>query len=791
MRRFLFLTLALASSTGAHAVGIDSASPHQLVPNAKAGPSMRGVNGPANAIAAARASAAAAADTGPIVHRFEYDEVGNRTKYTDAEGRVTRWETDKVGRVTARVLPGGQRETMEYNLGGRLVAKTDFVGRTTRYAHDVMGRVTSIDYPGDGDVSMTYTPMGLRSTVTDGHGTTRYTYNARDRLIGVEYPHGEAVSYEYDLALNRTALITAFQRVSYTYDARNRLETVVAAHGTTRYTYDQVGNRTSVTRPNGVRTEYGYDARNRLTRLEHRLASSGALLFGVTYTLGLDGQRLTAEERDASGIARSITWSYDTVERLIGETIVARDPTQSRATTWTYDKVGNRLTQTLTIGGNSFATTYAYDVNDRLLTETTGAAVVRYAYDANGNTRSRTSASGIVEYGYDDQDRLTEKRDANGRRTYQFDADGLRIGETYFPASGPPVTTSYVFDKSREHATIIEEFVQTGQEPRRLAATFTYGDDLIAQTRGTATHYVHADGMSSTRLLTDASATITDTYAFDAFGNEIARTGNTIVAHLYRGEQFDPNLGFYYLRARFYDPKSGRFPTMDSFEGRPTDPPSLHRYLYAHADPANALDPTGRMTLYETAVAGTVAAVLVGAAVYGAANTWRKRPAASGVGAPPALWDAVALTALTALTAQIAHSDFADPEGDYDDDEGHHTIPVYLCGAMPQEPSYISRREHDDLHRGISKVSIIKKLSEEYATKVVFGTHRSEDIVLDVATTREGRVGIANALYYFYAEGGWLPRGQRPIGMVFASERIPYESGTKTSLPWCSRNGQP
>ena len=65
------------------------------------------------------------------------------------------------------------------------------------------------------------------------------------------------------------------------------------------------------------------------------------------------------------------------------------------------------------------------------------------------------------------------------------------------------------------------------------------------------------------------------------------------------GEQFDPELGFYNLRARYYDPKSGRFVSMDTFAGYGTDPPSLHKYLYAHADPVNNIDPTGHVTMQD------------------------------------------------------------------------------------------------------------------------------------------------------------------------------------------------
>lgn len=41
------------------------------------------------------------------------------------------------------------------------------------------------------------------------------------------------------------------------------------------------------------------------------------------------------------------------------------------------------------------------------------------------------------------------------------------------------------------------------------------------------------------------------------------------------------------------NPQSGRFQTMDTFEGVNQDPLTLHKYLYANADPINRLDPSG------------------------------------------------------------------------------------------------------------------------------------------------------------------------------------------------------
>jgi RHS repeat-associated protein len=62
------------------------------------------------------------------------------------------------------------------------------------------------------------------------------------------------------------------------------------------------------------------------------------------------------------------------------------------------------------------------------------------------------------------------------------------------------------------------------------------------------------------------------------------------------GEQYDPDLGLYYLRARYYNPATGRFMSRDPEDGIPTDPKSLHKYDYAGGDPVNLSDPTGRAT---------------------------------------------------------------------------------------------------------------------------------------------------------------------------------------------------
>ncbi|NEQ99797.1 MAG: hypothetical protein F6K30_24355 [Cyanothece sp. SIO2G6] len=137
------------------------------------------------------------------------------------------------------------------------------------------------------------------------------------------------------------------------------------------------------------------------------------------------------------------------------------------------------------------------------------------------------------------------------------------------------------------------------------------GHDLIAQHRGDDTYFYHVDGLGSTRLLTDIDGAVTDRYWYDAYGELISSLGDTENSYLYTGEQFDEALGEYYLRARYYDPDSGRFVSRDPFEGFLTDPLSLAKYPYVHGNPVNSTDPSGLLVgIPDTALVRTMAAQL-------------------------------------------------------------------------------------------------------------------------------------------------------------------------------------
>jgi RHS repeat-associated protein len=127
---------------------------------------------------------------------------------------------------------------------------------------------------------------------------------------------------------------------------------------------------------------------------------------------------------------------------------------------------------------------------------------------------------------------------------------------------------------------------------------YTYGLQRISQYQSingawTASFYGY-DGAGSVRQLTNTAGVVTDEYEYDAFGNSFTKVGTTPNVYLYRGEQYDSDLGLYYLRARYYNPLTDRFLSRDPEDGIDTDPKTLHKYVYAGGDPVNLADPTGR-----------------------------------------------------------------------------------------------------------------------------------------------------------------------------------------------------
>jgi len=97
---------------------------------------------------------------------------------------------------------------------------------------------------------------------------------------------------------------------------------------------------------------------------------------------------------------------------------------------------------------------------------------------------------------------------------------------------------------------------------------------------------------------------------YEAFGEVDYQLGTVENKYLFTGEKYDNNVGFYYLRARFYNPQNGRFVNMDTFAGMGFEPKTLHKYLYANGNPSNIIDPSGNFGIGQLMVAISVASIL-------------------------------------------------------------------------------------------------------------------------------------------------------------------------------------
>jgi RHS repeat-associated protein len=516
------------------------------------------------------------------VTEYAYDASNNRISIRDANGNVTGMEYDALNRMTAKVFADGSRETYAYDAGGLLVRKTLATGETAEHEYDAMKRETRRTYSGSGrSVATEYSADGLRTAVVDHRGRTAYAYDARGRLTRVTHPDGSYLAHAYDAAGNKVETRAGlggaeWTRTAFAYDAAGRMTSVTQDGRTTAYSYDAAGNRIGTLHSNGLETRHAFDSRSRLEEVRHE-TGGGSVIASFAYSLDASGLRTAVTEADGS----ETRFTYDVSKRLTGEARTGRSP-YGRA--FTYDAVGNRLTQ----DDGSVPMDYVYDSRNRLLSETWSGGSAAHAYDAAGRRISRVGGGSAQSFAWSDQDRMEIAAIDGDTIRYAYDADGRKVEET-----GPDGTIRYLIDETLPYDQVVAEYDGSGS----LLAAYAFGHERISQVRGGVLRIYLADGQGSTRLLTDAAGAVTDTYDYTAFGELLDRTGDTPNDFLYTGEQVDDRTGQVYLRARWMDPKAGRFTSPDPFEGCPSCPVSLHPYQYADLSPVSMSDPTGMFTI--------------------------------------------------------------------------------------------------------------------------------------------------------------------------------------------------
>lgn len=554
--------------------------------------------------------------------QYYYDAVGNKVRmYTglsapliitgldnvtptsDSEYSVTKYEYDRFGRLKKITDPMNMEENYSYDLNGNLLQKIDKNGSTITMAYDGMGRlltktVVNNENPSlNASYSYTYTLTGNKKTMSGGGTNTTYYYDDLGRLIKEVVSDGSQKEYAYDAANNRISLKISQNGVVktntiYTYDNLNRLSTVLE-NGvlTATYTYDENGNRKTLSCSNGNLTKYNYNLANKLLTLSNE--NGNTVFAGYTYTYYLNGNQATKTDNTD----KTTTYIYDGLGRITSES------TSGEAEiTYTYDDNNNRKTMTV----DGIVTSYEYDKNNRLLTETKNTSeqttgITRYCYNNNGNTlykaletiSSTSEATSTLEATvsdeagevtineYDGFNQLVKTETGNMTAEYAYNADGLRTSKT---VNG--VKTNHIWDG--------DQIALETDDSGNVTNKYVRGINLLYSENATGTkQYYLFNGHGDVVQLTGADGILTKRYDYDAFGNEKNPDASDTNVFRYCGEYFDKETGTIYLRARYYDPEIGRFITEDSYLGKDNDPLSLNLYTYCHNDGVNYIDPSG------------------------------------------------------------------------------------------------------------------------------------------------------------------------------------------------------
>jgi len=528
---------------------------------------------------------------------YSYDAVGNRLTVTDANLHTTTSTYDKDNRLASTKDPDNSLTSYTYDGVGNLITKSKPDGTPVSYTYDGDNRLSTVSAPGL-SISEVYDKVGNRATLVDSTGTTQFNYDVLNRLTSVTYPDTRVVGYGYDKVGNRTSIVYPGNlTVSYVFDAANRLISVTDWSGKLfSYGYDAASETSSLSYPNGTSASYGYDGAGRVNQITDQNGTSTFASFGYTY----DGNGNRKSEVATSGTS---TYGYDVLNRLTSASYPG-----GTTIGYAYDPTGNRTTLTT----NGTPTSYSYDAGDRL--QSAGSA--SYTWDANGRIATRTSSGTTTTYSFDPLDRLIGLTGTSSV-SYSYNGDGVRVGKTV-----GTTTTSYLQDLQAALPLVLIETTNSQN------TDYVYGKGLLEQVKPDGTrNYAHADALGSTRVLTDDNGNVVATYDYDAFGAVRSQSGTATSSFTFDGEQTDPESGLVFLRARYYEPATGRFLGKDPAPLLVSATQGVNRYTFGGNNPIRITDPTGKFNALQVdygalttlggvaTLAGAVGVATVGAAL--------------------------------------------------------------------------------------------------------------------------------------------------------------------------------
>jgi RHS repeat-associated protein len=567
-----------------------------------------------------------------------------QTSTTNADGGVTTSFFDDQGQLIATTGPSGNPTTCDPTTSSVPCADTvanqyDAAGRLTCSLEPNLANNTCAS-PGSGAgvIRYSYTSTGQRASMVDATGTTSYSYDSFDRLIKVVDGLGATITYGYDLNSNLTCLTYPSASIGSWCPSNGGTGT---GPGTVSYSYGTNGQVSAVGDWAGNSFSLSYDVNGDLTGVS---ANAGAVGIANAYTPTslLSGIAVTA----SSGTSNLVSFSISRNQGGLG-TIASVTPTLGTTPMATDSFTYTPSSQVASgpIGAPSGSTSYAYSNSGNIVQGANQFGTATYS-QANGNGHlcwtspsSSTNGcslapSGSTTYSYNADGQRTGANPSTGNpSTYAWDsARGtlVCVNTNGTTCTGPGATsTSYSYngDNLRMSATS-----GTG------SSTFAWNSaESIPQLLSDATSsYVYLPGtnvpleqisgsgstITSDLLITGANSEVrglvqlqgtpslqsklvnyTD---YDSYGNPITASGGAAEPGGVGNPQTSINsnfvgttpfgfgggytdaTGLIYLIARYYDPGSAQFVSVD-----PLVEETNQAYEYASGNPVNLIDPKG------------------------------------------------------------------------------------------------------------------------------------------------------------------------------------------------------
>lgn len=452
--------------------------------------------------------------------------------FSDGNGHVTEYRTNRFGAASEEVDPLGRVTTSTYDADGLLTRIVLPRGNAYQYSYDSRGRRVRVVEPSGTEVRFQYDgpfdgPTAIRDQATR---VTTFAYDERGNIVSRTDPNGNVRMWEYDArGLTTRYLDENESATTYEYDAFGNLTRVVDALGNdTRVQLDAVGRQTSVVEGFGTPEQrtatFAFDAMNRL------VSAADGTGVGLVYEYDLAGNETRVVLPSGAAVR-----TYDAMNRVVANT----DP-RFGATTYAYDGEGNIVSTTDALGRT---TALEYDAADNLVSRTEpGGFVSDFEYDANDNLLRIADPQGrATVYEYDTSDRRTAIVDSAGQRTtFNYDQRHAPTRES-FPG-GQSVSYSYDFAGRMTRVGVSgasgsNNTIDVQYDP---AGNATRVDDLDSRTEYMYDALNRRISAATVAKFGSTEPPTTLTYAYDAVGNlrtlTYARTGMAplgTIAYLY------------------------------------------------------------------------------------------------------------------------------------------------------------------------------------------------------------------------------------------------------------------